>query len=105
MKSVLSFRPLFVIVLLFVLGALAFAQSKPQKPTTTVPGNQKKNQRPTAKTEEEQKKEDEVLSIKTNIVSVDAVVYDKKSGQILTGLKKENFAIFENGVKQDIAQF
>ncbi|HEY0462345.1 MAG TPA: VWA domain-containing protein [Pyrinomonadaceae bacterium] len=121
MKSVLSFRPLFVIVLLFVLGAFAFAQSKPQKPTTTVPGNQKKNQRPTAKTEEEQKKEeeqrkleedaktaekdDEVLSIKTNIVNVDAVVYDKKSGQIITGLKKENFAIFENGVKQEIAQF
>jgi VWFA-related protein len=121
MKVVLSYRLLIAIVLLFAFGAVAgLAQSKPQKPTTTT-GNGKKNQRPTPKTEEEIKKEeeqrrleeeeksavkdDEVLSIKTNIVNVDAVVYDKKSGQIITGLKKENFAIFENGVKQEIAQF
>lgn len=121
MKAVLSYRLLIAIVLLVAFGAvIGLAQSKPQKPTTTT-GNGKKNQRPTPKTEEEIKKEeeqrrleeeeknavkdDEVLTIKTNIVNVDAVVYDKKSGQILTGLKKENFAIFENGVKQDIAQF
>lgn len=121
MKAVLSYRVLITIVLLFAFGAvMGLAQSKPQKPTTTT-GNGKKNTRPVPKTEEEIKKEeeqrrleeeeknavkdDEVLTIKTNIVNVDAVVYDKKSGQILTGLKKENFAIFENGVKQEIAQF
>ncbi len=120
MKAVLSFRLLIAIVLLFTFGAVVFAQSKVQKPDKTT-GDGKKNQRPTAKTEEELKKEeeqrkleedtknavkdDEVLTIKTNIVNVDAVVYDKKSGQIITGLKKENFAIFENGIKQDIAQF
>jgi VWFA-related protein len=32
-------------------------------------------------------------------------VYNKKSGQIVTGLKKENFAVFENGIKQDITNF
>jgi VWFA-related protein len=90
---------------------------KPDKNT----GNNKRNQRPTAKTEEELKKEeeqrkleedtrtaekgDEAVVIKTNIVSVDAVVYDKKSGNIVTGLKKENFAIFEDGKRVDIAQF
>jgi VWFA-related protein len=118
MKKVLSFRPLVLIILIFALGTVGIAQSKTQKSERT---NQKKNQRPTPKTEEELKKEeelrrqqeeeknaeidDEVLSIKTNIVNVDAVVYDKKTGQILTGLKKENFAIFENGVKQEITQF
>ncbi len=120
MKAVLACRLFIVIVLLLALGAVGFAQSKPQKPDKTT-GNGKKNQRPTPKTEEELKKEeeqrkieedeknavkdDEVLTIKTNIVNVDAVVYEKKSGQILTGLKKENFAVFENGVKQEIAQF
>jgi len=121
MKAVLSYRLLIAIVFLLAFGAVGvLAQSKPQKPTTTT-GNGKKNQRPVPKTEEELKKEeeqrkleeeeknavkdDEVLTIKTNIVTVDAVVYDKKSGQIITGLKKENFAIFENGVKQEIAQF
>lgn len=121
MKVFFASRFTIALVLLFAFGAVGvFAQSKQQKVDKTQ-GNQKKNQRPTPKTEEELKKEaeekrleeeartaekdDEVVTIKTNIVSVDAVVYDKKSGQILTGLKKENFAIFENGVKQEIAQF
>jgi Ca-activated chloride channel family protein len=120
MKAVLSRRLLSLITLLCVFGMIGFAQSKQQKPDNTV-GNGKKNPRPTPKTEEELKKEaeqkrieeeeknavkdDEVLSIKTNIVNVDAVVYDKKTGQIYTNLKKENFAVFENGVKQEITQF
>jgi VWFA-related protein len=122
MKAVLSCRLLFVIVLLFVLGAVGFAQSKVQKPDKTPPGSGKKNNRPTEQqTEEERKKaeeqrrleedaknsekDDEVLTIKTNIVNVDVVVYDKKSGEIKTGLKQANFAIFEDGVKQEINQF
>lgn len=121
MKAVHSCRFFIAFVLMFAFCAGVLAQSKPQKSTTTTPGNNKKNQRPTPKTEEELKKEeeerrlaeeeknavreDDVISIKTNIVNVDAVVYDKKTGQIFTGLKKENFAVFENGVKQEISQF
>jgi len=121
MKAVQSCRFFIAFVLLFTFIAGISAQSKVQKPTNTVPGNQKKNQRPTPKTEEELKKEeeqrrleeeeknavrdDDPITIKTNIVNVDAVVYDKKTGQIITNLKKENFAIFENGVKQEISQF
>jgi VWFA-related protein len=104
---------------LFMPSAL-LAQSKPQKvePAT---GSGKKNTRPTPQTEEERKKAEEekkrleeeknaivdptVERVTTNIVNVDAVVYNKKSGQIINGLKKENFAIFENGVKQEISNF
>ncbi len=109
-----------LIVGLFVFNSIAIAQSRPQKGETPKSGG-KKNQRPAPKTEAELKAEeerrkleeeeknavvdDEVLKIKTNIVNVDAVVYNKKSGQIITGLKKENFAVFENGVKQDITNF
>lgn len=119
MKAVLSCRPFIAIILLFALSVIVFPQSKTQKSDTKP--NQKKNPRPTPKTEEELKKEEEqrklaeeeknaeidteVLLIKTNIVNVDTVVYDKKTGQIITGLKKENFAVFENGVKQEITQF
>ena len=108
----------FASCLLFTLTASA--QSKPQKGETTS-GSGKKNQRPAPQTEEERLKaeaakkqaEEEknaivdttVEKIETKIVSVDAVVYNKKSGQIITGLKKENFAIFENGVKQNISNF
>lgn len=109
-----------VFVFLFGLESSFFAQSRPQRPETPS-GTQKRNQRPVPKTEEELKKEeeerkrqeeeknavqdDEVLKINTNIINVDTTVYNKKSGQIITGLKKENFAIFENGVKQEISNF
>ncbi len=118
-------RSCFVVVTivfaLFLLAATGvFAQSKPQKPDPNQ-GDQKKNTRPTPQTEEERKKAEEakkraeeeknvivdttVEKISTNIVNVDAVVINKKTGQIITGLKKENFAIFEDGVKQNMSGF
>jgi VWFA-related protein len=45
------------------------------------------------------------VSISTQIVNVDAVVYHKKSGQIVTDLKKANFAIFADGTQQTITNF
>jgi Ca-activated chloride channel homolog len=95
---------------------LAFAQSRRQPPTT----NQKKNKRPDETGQQGEKKEEqeplpqdivgkpqdaEKVTITTQRVSVDAVVYHKKTGQIVTGLKKENFAIFADGVQQTITNF
>lgn len=114
------FAVLILLISLLVLAPSILSQSKPQKPATA-PGDQKKGGRPTPMTEEEIKKADEakkqaeeeknaiiddtIEKVATNIVNVDAVVYNKKTGQIITGLKKENFAIFENGVKQNVASF
>lgn len=121
-KSASRFAAFLSITLIstFVLNSAVFAQSRPERPQPSK-GEGKRNQRPTPKTEEELKKEAEekkrleeeknavveegVIPLETNIVNVDAVVFNKKSGQIITGLKKENFAIFENGVKQDISNF
>jgi Ca-activated chloride channel homolog len=114
-----------LVTLLLVVSCLnlaPFAQSRPQKPTETPKGSDKKNERPDLnkteaerKAEEEKKRQEEeaknaiqdpdVLTIATNIVNVDAVVFNKKSGQIVTGLKKENFTVFENGIKQEISNF
>jgi VWFA-related protein len=101
----------------FALQFTAFAQSRPQRPEPTK-GNEKKNRRPTEeeikKAEQEKKQAEEeknaveekgVEKIETKLVNIDAVVYTKKGGQIITGLKKENFAVFENGVKQPISSF
>ncbi|MFM9903399.1 MAG: VWA domain-containing protein [Pyrinomonadaceae bacterium] len=109
-----------VLATLAVFTLPAMSQSKPQKPTTA-PGDQKKNPRTAPQTEaerlkaEEEKKRAEeeknaiidttIEKIETKIVNVDAVVFNKKTGQIITGLKKENFAIFENGIKQNISNF
>ena len=113
---------LFVLLIAVFLSfsVIANAQSRPQKGDAPT-GDGKKNERPKPKTEaelkaeEEKRKRDEedknaivdteVLNIKSNVVNVDAVVYNKKTGQIVTGLKKENFAVFENGVKQEITNF
>src|SRR5688500_17415586 len=111
---------LIILAFGFALSPASLAQSRPQRPEPSK-GDIKRNQRPKPKTEEELKKEEEerkrleeeknaveepgVVKIDTNVVPIDAVVYNKKTGQIVTGLKKENFGIFENGVKQDISSF
>jgi VWFA-related protein len=119
MKSTRIFSRLVAVALALTLlagstGSLnVFAQSRRQPPTT--PGNQKKNQRPdpSKKQDEEPLPPDlvgkpqdaETIKVSTQLVNVDAVVYHKKSGKIITGLKRENFAIYEDGVKQEITNF
>lgn len=111
--------PLFSIALcLLLVGLIAstgWSQSRRQPPSS----NEKKNKRPgdTPKKEGEQqdplpadivptKPQDiEKVTISTQIVNVDAVVYHKKSGQIVTNLKKVNFAIFADGTQQEITNF
>ncbi len=114
---------LILLSLVFSIGPFSvnlLAQAKPQRPEPAK-GAQKKNPRPAPKTEEELKKEeeerrrleeeknaiqdDEIIRIETQVVNVDAVVYNKKTGQIVTGLKKENFAVFQDGVKKEIVNF
>lgn len=111
-----SFFALMVVSGLLTGLTLSFAhgQSRRQPPTS----DQKKNKRPgetgqpAEKTEEPlppdligKPQEAEKLTITTQIVNVDAVVYHKKSGQIVTGLKKDNFEIFADGVQQTITNF
>ncbi len=121
----MKFRFLFSLLILasviFGLTITPYAQSRPQRPDTTS-GDGKKNKRLSPEELEKQRKEEEEakkrkeeednaivdteeLKIETNIVNVDAVVFNKKNGQIITGLKKENFAIFENGKKVEISEF
>jgi len=79
-------------------------EKKNKRPGETKPGDGQ--QEPLPKDIEPTKPQDiEKLSISTQIVNVDAVVYHKKSGQIVSDLKKPNFAIFADGVKQEITNF
>ena len=79
---------------------------------------QKKNPNATGDPEEQKKEQDKQeerkvdksiptasISIGTDVVNVEAVVFNKKSGAIFQGLKKEHFEIYEDGVKQEIANF
>jgi Ca-activated chloride channel homolog len=112
----LSAMALACALLVGALGPLqVFAQSRRQPPTS----NQKKNRRPGEGTQQgngqqqEQvptdivgkPQEAETIRVTTAVVNVDAVVYEKKSKQIIVNLKKENFAIFVDGVKKEITNF
>jgi len=96
-------------------GSLAIAQSRRLPPTQP----QKKNPRPGQETtgDDAQKEElppdlirqkpqeDEIVKVTANLVNVDAVVYHKKTKQLIGNLTKANFALFENGVRQEITNF
>ena len=112
-------RPLFALVILFsLLASLGFSgalgQSRRQPPTST----EKKNKRPAETGQPGEKPEEplppdltgkpqeaEKVTVSTQIVNVDTVVYHKKSGQIVTGLKKENFSIAVDGAPETITNF
>ena len=115
-KFARSLLALIVVSILLAGLGLSFAlgQSRRQPPTS----NEKKNKRPAEPGQQGEKPEEplprdlvgkpqeaEKITVTTQIVNVDAVVYHKKSGQIVTGLKKENFAIFADGAQQVITNF
>jgi Ca-activated chloride channel family protein len=106
----------FIVVLILLAGmGLSFApgQSRRQPPTS----NEKKNKRPADQAPGQKPEEPlppditnkpqdaEKITVTTQIVNVDVVVYHKKSGQIVTGLKKANFSILTDGAPQTITNF
>lgn len=92
---------------------LVMGQARRQPP----PSDQKKNKRPEGQTEDQKQEpippdivpgkpqDAEKVITTTKIVNVDAVVYNKKTGQPQINLKQDNFAIFVDGVKRDITNF
>lgn len=111
MNRILSGLLALSFVLIGASAQFVLAQSRPQRPAAQ--GSEKKNKRPDPTTKQEDVspedrnavKDDEVVEVKTNLVNVDATVYKKKTGEVISGLKAENFAIFEDGVKKDITNF
>jgi VWFA-related protein len=118
MKSITLCRRALIVGVVFSFlaapSASVLAQARRQPPSS----DQKKNKRPPDQTEEEKQKQEplppelvgkpqeaEKVSVTTNLVNVDAVVYNKKTGQPTMNLKKDSFAIFVDGVKKDITNF
>ena len=82
---------------------------EPQKKNTRPDETQQKQPSETEQTAEpvppDALKSDEVVKVSSNIVQIEAVVLNKKSKGIVTGLKKENFQVFEDGVQKDVTNF
>ena len=89
---------IFLVVALALTAA--FAQTKPtsQKPNPPKPAPTKSETTP------EEPQDVETLKTDTDLVSVPLIASDK-GGTYITDLKQEEFAIFEDGVQQQIAFF
>jgi VWFA-related protein len=120
MKSIRLCRRVFVLLVGLSLSFSSVqsvsvqAQARRQPPSS----DQKKNKRPPEGQQTEEQKQEplpkeilgkpqdaEKLSVTTNLVNVDAVVYNKKTGQPTLQLRQGNFAVFVDGVKKDITNF
>src|SRR3989441_8593821 len=77
------------------LQALAQAQQPPPPPPPQQPDKQEKKP---------EQPGEFAISIEVPLVTVDVVVTDN-SGNFITGLKKDNFRILEDGVPQTITNF
>ena len=87
MFSPASRRVLAVVILLGFGLSLAIAQTKP------------------AKQDPQHPEEVEILKTDTDLVTVPVIATDKVGGLYVTDLRKEEFAISEDDVKQEIAFF
>jgi len=107
------------VVILILLGSLGLNFVPGQSRRVPATSNEKKNKRPAGTGQQGEKpaeeplppdlngkpQEAEKVTVTTQIVNVDTVVYHKKSGQIVTGLKKDNFSIQVDGVPMPISNF
>jgi len=73
----------------------ASQQPEPVKPPTGQQGGQAQQQQPLPTVS---------ISVESNLVNVDAVVTDQ-DGNLVTGLKRENFRIFDQGQPQQVTNF
>jgi len=114
MNSNSIFRIFLIFILVLFLGAIqqhtrtisldpqwAFAQdaSKSQRPPL-----RRQNAPPTDEDEQDRPQGQTSISVSVDLVSLQVLVADANGGVIM-GLKPENFTIYEDNVKQEIAHF
>ncbi len=86
----------------------AVVTQTPTQPKEKLPpslkGDTKKTQENTPANEEITVEDDEIIRVETNVVNIPVAVFDR-DGKFISGLQKEDFQIFENGVEQKIEEF
>lgn len=83
--------------------AISLAQEQPSKPPMRPP----RQQQPQGQTQEEQKDQPQgqtAISVAVDLVTLQVLVTDPK-GNVILGLKPENFKIYEDNVEQQITHF
>lgn len=86
---------------------VSFAGDRPLKPHATLeqePTRQEVSTTPQAVPQQQSKPPEYSISVESNLVVLDVLVTDE-DGNVLSGLKKENFRVLDNGKPQIITQF
>jgi VWFA-related protein len=84
----------------FFAPTLAFAQS----PSNQEPPSRRQKSEPSTEEDQDRPQGQTSISVAVDLVSLQVLVTDPK-GDAITGLKPENFTIYEDNVKQEIAHF
>src|SRR5205085_10028282 len=79
-------------------------QAAPAQPSPGQPAQPQQGQQPQAQQSQDQQQPGYVISMTVPVVNVDVVVTDN-DGNYLSGLKKENFRILEDGKPQTVTNF
>jgi Ca-activated chloride channel homolog len=80
-------------------GPSGKANARPAATPTPVPATQE-----VSSTDSEPVTDTDIIKVTTQLVSVPVRVMDKK-GRFVAGLQKQDFSVFEDGVKQDVEMF
>jgi Ca-activated chloride channel homolog len=91
------FSAIAIVLLIYSFPALSQTQGSP--PTAQPPAKEKPNE-----TDSQSQKNPKPLLIKTNMVSVTVTVSDKNR-RFVTGLTKNDFEVYDDNIKQEIALF
>src|SRR6185369_13161571 len=91
-------RPLFLVTSI-VVAALLFYSASPVTSQTPLNANMGPTPTPTPESSTE------VVKIDVDLVKVDALVLQKNTARIVGGLNREDFLLYEDGIKQEITHF
>lgn len=113
MRSQHSIPLPFFLVTLIVIAALLFSSASPVTSQTpnknlnanTGPPSQRANQLPPGPAPTPPESAADVVKVDVDLVKVDALVLQKNTARIVGGLNKEDFLLYEDGIKQEITHF
>ena len=106
-------RPLFLVTSI-ILAALLFHSAGPVTSQTTNQNLNANIERPSRKAIQlppepgptpTPESSAEIVKIDVDLVKVDALVLQKDTARIVGGLNKEDFLLYEDGIKQEITHF
>lgn len=97
---VLLFCAVLLSLVFFFLSLRVMSQTRERRVSATSPAPSNSNNADRTNGSPE-----EIVKVDVDLVTVDALVLQKKTARVVGGLKKEDFVLFEDGAKQEITHF